>query len=116
MNCPRRDDEQVELWNVRQRIDFVALANAERAATFQEKGDIGAEAGGQFEQPLAGQLVFGKAEIPNERGCRVARAAAQPSASRNGFAQFDGDAVAFVKFLAQCIHCAIGEIFLDRLT
>ena len=48
VNRVRRNDEQVELWNVRQRIDFIALANAERAATFEEKGDVGAESGGEF--------------------------------------------------------------------
>src|SRR5215471_8262836 len=43
LNGLRRNDEQVAVRNVGERIDLVAFSDAERSSTFQEERDIGAE-------------------------------------------------------------------------
>jgi len=53
-----RNHQQVEFGNIGERVDFVAFADAERAATFQEKWDVGTECRGDFKEALQGDLFF----------------------------------------------------------
>jgi hypothetical protein len=45
-----RNHQQVEFRNIGEGVDFGAFADAERAATFQEKWDVGTESRRDFEE------------------------------------------------------------------
>src|SRR5580693_3384077 len=115
VNVARRDDEYGEVRDVRKRIDFVAAADAQRAASKQEKRHIGAQRGSHFEKARQRQLASSQTQIAEQRGCRVTRTASQSAAGRNGLLQFDGDPSANLALATEGVYGAVDEIFLYRL-
>ena len=113
MNVFWGDDEKSELGNVREGIDFVALADAESTTTQEKKRNVGAEAGGNLEKTGGIDLFAGELEVAEKGGRSVAGTSAKATASGNALPQEDLDAGAGLEFAAESIDRAIDEIFLD---
>src|SRR5580704_1269009 len=113
MNVFGRDDQERPAGGVRERIDFFALADAQRRSAKKKKGDISAKAGGNVKKAGSFDLLTGELQIPEERRRRVAGAAAQPASCGDFLLENDFDAGAGATLAAQGIHGSVDEIFFD---
>ena len=68
MNIARGDDEDRELGDIGERVDLVAATDAQSAASEEEKGNISAERGSDFEQARQREIAPGQAEIAEKGG------------------------------------------------
>src|SRR5438309_10444307 len=103
MNVLWRDNQDLQLPNIRQRIDFVALVYAERSPAQQEKRHVRAEGYGNFQQSSAGKFLFCEPQIA-QQGCRgVARSSAEASARRECFLERDLHRAVDIQFASPCI-------------
>src|SRR5262249_40784028 len=87
----RRNDEQVALGDVWQRVNFIAFSDAERAATLEEEGNVCAEARGNGQKPFPRQSFLDQPQIADQSRGRITGATAHAASRRDGFAQFDCD-------------------------
>src|SRR6202035_3545175 len=91
MNVLWRDDQQRKSRGIRQRIDFLAFANAQCGSAKQEKWDVGPQAGGNIKKTWNFELLTRELQIAQERRCCVAGAPAQSAARRDFFLECDFD-------------------------
>src|SRR5580692_2980600 len=113
MNVFGRDDQERPAGGVRERIDFFALADAQRRSAKKKKGDIGAKAGGNVKKAGSFDLLTGELQIPEERRRRVAGAAAQAASCGDFLLENDFDSRANAGFAAQGTDGAVDQIFFD---
>src|ERR1700676_4209455 len=92
VNVVWRHDQQGKPRSVRERVDFFALADAQRGPAQQEKGDVGAEVGGDVQKLRGVELLTGELQIAKQRGRRVAGTSPQSASSGNLFLEGDFDA------------------------
>ncbi len=101
---------------VRQRVNFVAATDAERAASEEEKRDVRAEAGRNFDESWRGDPLSGEPQKAEERRGSIARSAAQAAAHRNALGQHRAHAVLNSNFAGELIESAIDQIIRAGLT
>src|SRR5258708_3343431 len=97
---------------VRQRVDFLAFADAQGGSTKQKKWDVGPQAGGDVQKPGCFELLTRELQVAEERRRRVAGATAQSASSRDFLLESDFDARANAAFAAQGVHGAVDEVLL----
>ncbi len=68
----RRDDEQVAAFCIRQRINLIAAADSERAASVQEKRHVRAQTRCDFDEPGEFDRLVGELQQGEQSGSRVA--------------------------------------------
>jgi len=78
-----RYDQDGVLCDVVERVDFVAFIYAESAASEEEKGDVGAERGCNFDQALQRDTLARELKVAKERGGSVAGASAHSATCGN---------------------------------
>src|SRR5580698_604814 len=107
----RRDDDDVAVGKIRERIDFVAAIYGEGAAAEKEKGNVGAEAGGDGDQARERNFAFGETHHADQRSGCVAGAAAEAARDGDYFVKVRIDAIGEAEFGAHFVDGAINEIF-----
>ncbi len=85
MNVVGGNDEEREGSNIRERVDFVAFADAQTAATEQEERNISTQAGGDLQEAGGIGFLAHELEVAHERGGRVTGASTKATPGRNGF-------------------------------
>src|SRR6266851_5600132 len=115
VNLLWRDDQDVQLRNIRKRIDLISLVDSQRSSAVQEKGDVRAQRRGNLQQARRRQFFLGQPQITQQGRGGIARAAAQSAARGNRFFQLDLHAAADFQFAPERVHRSIDKIFLRRL-
>jgi len=114
MNLFRRNNQDVQLGDVGQRINLIAQIYSQRSPAQQKKRDIRAQKRGHLHQSRRRQLFPRQPQVPQQRRGGIARSSAQPTARRNRFLQPQFHPSADSQFAPQRIHRAIHKIFLHR--
>src|ERR1700730_2532549 len=82
-------DQQAQPVGVGERVDFLALADAQGGSANQEKRDVGPQGGSNLQKPRRFELLTGELQIAQEGRGGVARAATQSAPCGNFFLQGD---------------------------
>src|ERR1700722_2654791 len=105
-------DQQAQPPGVGERVDFLALADAQGGSAKQEKRDVGPQGGGNLQKPRRFELLPGELQIAQQGRGGVAGATAQSAPCGNPFLQGDLDAGANAAFAAQGVHGAVHQVLL----
>ena len=115
MNIARGNHQKSEPGDVRQRVNFVAAANAQGTAAEEEKWNVGAERCGNFHKASVGNFAAGQPQVSAQRCGGIARTTTEATAGWNFFIEIDLDTRADPELAAQSIDRFINEIFARRL-
>jgi len=110
MDVGRRNYQEGEFGNVRQRVNFVTAADAQRAPAEEKKWNVGAERSGNFHKASVGNFASGQPQASAQRRSGIARPAAEAAAGWNVFVEIDLDAPSNLEFATQGIDGFINEV------
>jgi len=111
-----RNHEQLAARLIRQGVNFIAAANSKRAPSLQEKGNVGAQAGRDFQQARRVDAFSSQPKKTYKRRGRVARSAAQAAAHGNAFVKDGAHAVLKFNLAGKFFEGSIDEVVPARLT
>jgi hypothetical protein len=110
-----RNHQHLAARHIGQRINFVSAANSKRAASLQEKRNVRAKAGRDFQQARGGDAFSSQPKQTQEGRGGIARSATQAAAHRNAFGQIGAHAALKSNFAGKLIKGTIDEVVVAGL-